>query len=66
MITKDMSDEADASTAHNTHNQSGISREKRSICHGLGTTSEEREPKYQYKKFRKKMKQYILRESHNM
>ena len=30
-VNKDVADEADASTAHNTHNQSGISREKWSI-----------------------------------
>ena len=31
----------------------------------LGTTSEQREAKYQYKKFSKKLKQYILRVFHN-
>ena len=31
----------------------------------LGTTSEQREAKYQYKKFSKKLNQYILRELHN-
>ena len=32
----------------------------------LGTTSEQREAKYQYKKFSKKLNQYILRELHNL
>ena len=30
-VTKDMADEADASTAHHTHHQSGTSRDKWSI-----------------------------------
>ena len=57
-----MVDEADASNALHTHHKSVTSREKWNFFAILGTTSEQREDKDQYKKFSKKLKQYILRE----